>query len=101
MLRENFAADTLKPDIIVVDISMPVLSGIEAVKQLKKSNPNARVVFLTVHAESAIVSEALDTGALGYVLKSRAPSDLIPAIREALADRTYLSPSLRDHPGNC
>lgn len=81
----------LKPDVIVTDISMPVLNGIAAVDQLKESGCESRVVFLTVHSDSDFVRRCLSTGAFGYVVKSRMATDLLPAIREALAGNVFVS----------
>jgi DNA-binding NarL/FixJ family response regulator len=75
----------LKPDVIVSDISMPLLNGIDAADQLKESGCQSRIVFLTVHSDPDFVRECLATGALGYVVKSRMMTELVPAIREALA----------------
>ena len=88
------AAKELDPNILVVDISMPVLNGIDAVRQIRKSGGKARVVFLTVHEDPDIVPVCFDVGALGFVVKSRLASDLIPAIRLALANHTFVSPTL-------
>lgn len=88
------AATHLNPDVIVTDISMPALSGIEASKQLCESGCAARIIFLTVHSDSDFVQACLATGAVGYVLKPRIMSDLIFAIQEALAGRIFISPPL-------
>ena len=88
------AAERLMPDVVVVDISMPVLNGIEAVRRLMESGSPAQVVFLTIHESSEYVGAALATGALGYVVKSRLATDLGVAIKEAHAGRSYLSPSI-------
>jgi DNA-binding NarL/FixJ family response regulator len=88
------AARDLKPDVLVLDISMPVMNGIEAAHQLKKAGVEARIVILTVHDDPAFAREALEAGALGYVIKSRIASDLVVAITEAYAGRVFLSPSL-------
>lgn len=87
-------AAKLEPDIVVLDISMPVLSGIEAARRLKAAGSPARIVFLTMHADPDYVRAALETGALGYVVKSRLATDLLPCIREALAGRPFVSPSI-------
>ncbi len=87
-------AAKLEPDLVVLDISMPVLSGIEAARRLKAAGSPARIVFLTMHADSDYVRAALETGALGYVVKSRLATDLLPCIREALAGRPFVSPSI-------
>ena len=88
------AAERLKPDVVIVDISMPILNGIEAVRRLKESGSQARVVFLTVHESSDYVRAALATGALGYVVKPRLGVDLSVAIKEVHTGRSYLSPSI-------
>ena len=89
------AAKLLVPDLIVTDISMEGLNGIHAARRLKSEQPNARIIFLTVHDESAFVAEARKVGALGYVIKQSADSDLIPAIREALQGRSFVSSAAR------
>ena len=96
------AAEDLEPDVVVVDISMPRLNGIEAARRLKKAQPKLKIVFLTQHSDVAYAARALDAGASGYVLKSSAPSELLTAIRKALLDRTYVTPlideeALRSH----
>jgi DNA-binding NarL/FixJ family response regulator len=85
------AATQLKPDVIVTDISMPILNGIEASKQLSESGSAAKIIFLTVHSDLDFVRTCLATGALGYVEKSRLHTDLMPAIQEALAGRVFIS----------
>jgi DNA-binding NarL/FixJ family response regulator len=89
------SAMKLQPDVIVCDISMPVLNGIEAANKLKVSGCRSRFVFLTVHSDPDFVRVCLDSGALGYVLKSRMATELVTAIQEALAGRTFLSPPLQ------
>jgi DNA-binding NarL/FixJ family response regulator len=86
------AAEKLRPDLIVADISMPMLNGIEAVTQIKKVHPEIKVVFLTMHPDAAYAVSAFKAGASGYVLKSSAPDELITAIREGLKGRTYVTP---------
>ena len=88
------AATTLDPDVIVLDITMPRLDGIEAAHRLRRSRHPARLVFLTVHEDADYARAALDAGGLGYVVKSRLVSDLLPAIRAALADRPFISPTV-------
>ena len=85
------AAAKLKPDVIVLDISMPVLNGIEAAVKLKESGSTSRVVFLTAHADPDFIKACLATGALGYVFKVRMERDLLPAIHEALKGRAFVS----------
>ena len=87
-------AQRLEPDMIVLDISMPGLTGIEAARQLREAGSTAKVVFLTVHKRVEFVDACLAEGALGYVVKSRMASDLIPAMREALCGRRFISPPL-------
>jgi DNA-binding NarL/FixJ family response regulator len=88
------SAMKLQADVIVSDISMPILNGIEAANKLKVSGCRSKIVFLTVHSDQDFVRACLDTGALGYVAKRRMVTDLLPAIREALADRNFVSPLL-------
>lgn len=83
-----------RPDIVVADIAMPGVSGIEALRQLQAAGSLAPVVFLTMHNEPAMVEEALDAGARGYVLKAAAGEELLQAMREVLAGRAYVSPAL-------
>ena len=88
-------AERLHPDVIVLDITMPRLDGIEAARQLRCSHRPARMVFLTVHEDDDFAQAAFDAGGLGYVVKARMASDLLPAIRAALVDRRFISPTLR------
>jgi DNA-binding NarL/FixJ family response regulator len=81
----------LKPDLVVLDISMPVMSGIEVARELKKRGNPPRIVFLTVHEDSDIMATCIDAGGLGYVLKVMMETDLIPAMNEALAGREFIS----------
>ncbi len=87
-------AESLQPDLIITDISMPILSGIEAVKRIIQRTPQAKIIFLTVHTNPDYVQEALELGAVGYVFKSHLVSDLQLAIGEVLEGRTYVSSSL-------
>jgi DNA-binding NarL/FixJ family response regulator len=82
----------LRPDVIVTDITMPVVTGIDAIIQVRKSWSFAKVVFLTVHSEEEFLKACMAEGASGYVLKSRMKTHLIPAIEAALEGRTYISP---------
>jgi DNA-binding NarL/FixJ family response regulator len=81
----------LDPDVIVADISMPVLTGIEAAHELHEAGSRARFVFLTVHSEDEFLRACMAEGALGYVVKSRMRTDLIPAIQAALSGQSYVS----------
>jgi DNA-binding NarL/FixJ family response regulator len=83
----------LDPDVLVIDISMPVLSGLEAVSRLSGSR-RTKIVVLTVHEDEEFVSAAFSAGASGYVTKADLTTDLIPAIREALDGRIYISKSI-------
>jgi DNA-binding NarL/FixJ family response regulator len=82
----------LRPDIIVTDITMPVLSGIDAAHQLRESAFSAKIVFLTVHSEEPFVKACMAEGASGYVLKSHMRAHLIPAIQAALLGQMYICP---------
>jgi DNA-binding NarL/FixJ family response regulator len=88
------AARQLQPEVIVADISMPLLNGIEATRQVKQVAPQTRVIVLTMHADATYATRALEAGAAGYVLKHSATAELVTAIREALQDRAYVSPRL-------
>lgn len=84
--------EALKPDLVLVDISLPSLNGLDAARQLKKVVPDANVIFLTMHADQGFVTEAFRAGASGYVVKQSAASELLFAIQEVLKGRTYVSP---------
>ena len=84
----------LDPDVLVIDISMPVLDGLQATEQLRATHPRTKVVFLTIHKDQDFVAAALSAGAFGYVAKEDVTTDLVPAIRNALKDRTYVSKSI-------
>lgn len=88
------AARSLRPEVIVADISMPVLNGIEALEILRKDGLKIPVVFLTMHREVNYVRRALEAGAAGYVLKHAAPEELVQAVRAALEGGTFVSPLL-------
>ena len=83
----------LSPDVIVADITMPELTGIEAASKLRESGCSSALVFLTVHAEQAFIRACLSKGALGYVLKNHMKDHLVVAIESALAGQIYVSPS--------
>ncbi len=85
-------AQRLNPDVIVLDITMPLLNGIDAVRKLKESGSNAKIVFLTIHTDEEYVHACLQQGAGGYVWKSRMKAHLIPAIYAVLKDLPYVSP---------
>jgi two-component system, NarL family, response regulator NreC len=87
-------ADQTKPDVIVMDITLPDVSGIEATRRIKQSHPGVAIVALTIHEDEQYFFEMLQAGASGYVPKRAAPEDLINAIRAAYNDEIYLYPSL-------
>lgn len=86
------SAVNLNPEVLVLDISMPFLNGFQVVSRLRDSGCRAKVIFLTVHEDREYVDAAFSVGALGYVLKSRVASDLIPAIQGALQGCRFTSP---------
>ncbi len=86
------AARRLRPDVIVADIAMPVMSGLEALRRLKAAKSDAKIIFLTMYADAPLATESFRAGACGYVLKHSAGEELITAIREVLQGRTYLTP---------
>ena len=88
------AVARLDPDVLILDISMPVRDGLETARRLRADGSRARIVFLTVHGDPDYVRAGFAAGASGYVVKSRLASDLLPAVREALAGRPYVSPSI-------
>ncbi len=81
------------PEVLIVDISMPVMNGIEALHRLASARPSA-VVMLTTHADAFLAEQALGAGALGYVLKGKAATDLVPAIHAALRGERFISSSI-------
>ncbi|HEX5809024.1 MAG TPA: response regulator transcription factor [Anaerolineales bacterium] len=87
-------AEKFRPDILVVDLMMPNLNGLEALKQVRHRSPRTRMVVLSMQSAEPYVAEAFRSGAIGYVLKDSAPDELIHAIRQALLDVRYLSPKL-------
>ena len=88
------AAKALDPDVVVLDISMPSLNGIEAARQMRAAGSRAKVVFLTMHREGTYAARAVEAGASGFVLKHSAPSELVTAIQEALKGGTYITPQI-------
>lgn len=88
------AAEQLRPDLILLDISMPLLNGMDAARLIKKSVPDAKLIFLTMHASPVFATEALQTGASGYLLKQSAASELPQAIETVLRGQTYLTPTI-------
>jgi DNA-binding NarL/FixJ family response regulator len=91
-------ATRLNPDVIISDISMPILNGIEAAQQLKRLGAPAKIIFLTVHSSLDFVGACVAAGASGYVEKTRFAIDLPAAISEVLAGHTFISPDLPNRP---
>jgi DNA-binding NarL/FixJ family response regulator len=87
-------AERLSPDVVVADISMPGLNGMDAARQIKQMNEHIKIVFLTMHSEVSYAAGAFDAGASGFVLKHSAAQELITAIREAMQGRTYVTPMI-------
>src|SRR5260370_2227855 len=87
------AALRLKPDLIILDISMPLLNGIEAARHIKKAWPEAKLLFLTMHASPAYLKEAMDAGGMGYIVKSSANEELRTALHKPLRGQVYITPS--------
>ena len=90
------AAAKYKPDLCLVDISMPIINGIEVAILLKKSEAKAKIIILTVHEDQDFVKAAFDAGASGYVVKSRMATDLRRAARAVLAGNTFISASVQN-----
>jgi DNA-binding NarL/FixJ family response regulator len=90
------SARQLKPNIIVSDISMPVMSGLDALRQLKAEGSKARFIFLTVHTEAQLAAETIREGACGYLLKAAAGEELFEAIRAVMGGRIYLTPHITE-----
>ena len=88
------AAERLKPDLILLDISMPLLNGLDAARQLKKLLPDAKLLFLTMHSSPTYATEAFKAGASGYLLKQSAASELPQAIEAVLKGQAYLTPAI-------
>jgi two-component system response regulator NreC len=88
------SVEKTQPEVAILDISMPVLNGVDAARELLKSSPKTRVILLTQHDEDQYVTEALRAGVRGYVLKSQAAEDLLHAIQEVCRGKVYLSPNI-------
>ena len=90
------AAERLEPDVIVLDISMPLLNGLEAARQIKQKQKTVKLIFLTMTEDPDLASEAFRIGAAGYLLKRSAASELTTAIREVMQGRSYITPLITD-----
>ena len=90
-------AEKLKPHLIVLDIGLPKLNGIEAARKIRQLSSSSKIVFLSLNKDLEVVRAALSTGALGYVLKTDAQSELLPAVDAALRGKQFVSSSLKDH----
>jgi DNA-binding NarL/FixJ family response regulator len=88
------AASALKPDVIVIDIAMPILNGLDAGQQVKERLPAVKLVYLTMNSDSDVAAEAFRRGASGYLLKTCAAAEMVLAVREVLRGRTYMSSAL-------
>jgi DNA-binding NarL/FixJ family response regulator len=88
------AEGSLHPDVLIMDISMPIMSGIEAAQHLKRSETKTKIIVLTVHEDPDFLGAALAAGASAYVIKSRLATDLIAAVNAVLKGRRFISPSL-------
>ena len=86
--------EELKPDVIVMDIAMPILNGIEATRQIKKIRPQSKIIILSMHSHDRFINELFSLGASGYLLKDSTGQDIIRAIQAAVRGDTYLSPSI-------
>lgn len=88
------AAIDLKPDVVVADIAMPILNGLDAARRVKEAFPAIKLIFLTMNGDVAVAAEAFTQGAAGYLLKTCAATELVTAVRDVLRGKTYLSPSI-------
>ena len=88
------AADQLKPDVVVLDIGMPLLNGLDAARELKKRTPNIKLIFLTMEADSYIAAEAFRAGAAAYLLKTSRPTELLQAVHDAVRGVSYVTPQI-------
>jgi two-component system, NarL family, response regulator LiaR len=92
-------AEKLQPDVIVLDISMPGMNGLEAARRIRKLSPSSKIVFLSQHDTIETIREAFRTGGCGYVVKSDAAHDLIPALRAVVQNKPYLNYRFSGGPG--
>lgn len=87
-------ADSLRPDVILMDIAMPLLNGLEATRQIRKNNPHAKILILTMHENEEYIRQVLAAGAMGYILKDAAARELLGAIRAVNKGEVVLSPAI-------
>ena len=87
-------SEQLRPDLVVLDIGLPSLNGLEAARRIRKVAPGTKILFLTAHFSTDLVREALESGALGYVVKSNAASDLLSAVNAVMCDQRFVSSGL-------
>ena len=90
-------AEELQPDLILLDIGLPTLNGIEAARQIRRFSPDSKIIFLTLESSTDVVQEGLNLGARGYVLKTRAALDLVAAVEAVLDGRRFVSAGLSGH----
>lgn len=90
-------AKKLRPDVVLMDIAMPQLNGLEAARQIIKLNPSAKILMLSAHSDDAYVQNAIDSGAKGFLLKQTSAQDVCHAIREVEKGKTFFSPSIARH----
>jgi len=95
------AAERLRPDVVVIDIAMPILNGLDAGRQLKEILPDVKLVFLTMNTDADVAAEAFARGASGYLLKTCAASEMVLAVRQVLRGKPYLSRALSVDAINC
>ena len=88
------AVDELKPDLVLLDVGMPLLNGLDAARQLKKRMPRLKLIFLTMNLDSRIAAEALRAGASGYLLKTSRPSESLQAVHDVLSGLSYVTPEM-------
>ena len=94
------AALRLKPDLIILDVTMPLLNGIRAARQIRKSLPETKLLFVTMHTSSAYMQAAFDAGGAGYLVKSSAREEILAAVVKVLEGETYITPNLPSPPGS-